>query len=74
MDDNFGPKLSVTNILSTENEANFVETTLEDNKSVGTIIISVRTGIKEYTGLIVGMIVVLSIISIIILKIRKKQK
>ncbi len=54
--DNFGEKVNEANIVSTKNDSNAEETTLEDNKSKTTEFVTVSTGVVQRSFQIMSLI------------------
>lgn len=69
-DSNVGTKLSRAEIYATRNDANFEETTKEDNISDANIIVTISTG--KVVRNVTGIIIILAILAIIIKNMKHK--
>lgn len=69
--DHIGRLENIAKIVETENEPDYAETTLEDNQDNCVLLIEIRTGMKNYTIIVIALtLTMLGLICFIIKKIR----
>ena len=72
--ENLGTKTNTARIVTTNNKYDLEETDKTDNESEADLIIAVSTGAEDYIKGAVGLIIVLSAITVVFIKLDDKKK